>query len=76
LFSVGEKFNADTLRIIPPERLFCETDESDLTIEEIYSNVAEALGTYIEALAVQIEENVRRVFPLVTPVGKIQQDIL
>lgn len=38
--SIGEKFNADAVRIIPDERLLIETDESSLSIEEIASRIA------------------------------------
>lgn len=33
--SIGEKFNADTVKLIPDNRLMIETDESLLSIEEI-----------------------------------------
>ena len=37
--SFGEFFNAESVKITPPEKLFIETDESDKSIEEIYSNI-------------------------------------
>lgn len=39
--SFGEKFNADTVQITPLERLFVETDESKISVEEIYRKIAE-----------------------------------
>lgn len=37
-FSIGEKFNAQTAKILPNEKLFFETDYSSKTIEEIFQN--------------------------------------
>ena len=39
--SFGEKFNADSVLITPLERLFIETDESKISVEEIYRKIAE-----------------------------------
>jgi TatD DNase family protein len=37
--SFGEHFNPESVRITPPEKKLFETDESELSIEEIYSLV-------------------------------------
>lgn len=66
-FSVNDKFHDDAIRAIPLDRLFCETDVSETTIEEVYNEVANTLEISVEALASQIEENVKRIFPLVAP---------
>lgn len=42
--SFGEHFNAATVRSVPRERLFAETDESLLPIEEIIRRLSEARG--------------------------------
>ena len=55
--SLGEKFNPDSARIIPADRLYIESDESCAAIADIYAAVACAKGAYIEALAVQTEQN-------------------
>lgn len=55
--SLGEKFNPDSARIIPADRLFIESDESCAAIADIYAAVACAKGAYIEALAVQTVQN-------------------
>ena len=57
--SLGEHFNAESARIIPAERLFIESDESNLTIGEIYRRIASARGTSIEVLAAQTYSNSR-----------------
>jgi len=48
--SFGEKFNTESVRITPLERLCTETDESKLHIEEIYQKISETRGTAVEVL--------------------------
>ena len=55
--SLGERFNPDSARMIPADRLFIESDESSAAIADIYAAVACAKGAYIEALAVQTVQN-------------------
>jgi TatD DNase family protein len=38
--SYGEHFNAESVRLTPTEKLFVETDESNLNISNIYQNIA------------------------------------
>lgn len=63
-FSVNDRFNEEAIREIPLDRLFCETDTSEISIEEIYNEVANTLNMPVEELASQIEANVKQVFPL------------
>ncbi|WP_108820928.1 TatD family hydrolase [Dysgonomonas sp. Marseille-P4361] len=42
--SIGEKFNLESLKHIPVNSLFCETDESSKSIEAIYKQVSMSLG--------------------------------
>lgn len=65
-FSIGDKFNEEAVRSIPMNRLFCETDVSETSIEEIYQQLANTLDIEIETLATQIEENIKTIFPLIT----------
>jgi TatD DNase family protein len=44
-FSYGEKFNIQSVKITPLEKICVETDESSMTIEEIYKNIA-AIKSY------------------------------
>lgn len=55
--SFGEKFNNDTLKTIPLDRLFIESDESKTTIDDIYSLIAKTKGCAIEELASHIMQN-------------------
>lgn len=66
LFSINERFNDDAIREIPLDRLFCETDISETSIKDIYHEVAKALDISVEELALQITENVKRTFPLLS----------
>ena len=55
--SLSEKFNTESAKVIPMEKLFIESDESNAAIADIYAAVACAKGAYIEALAVQTVQN-------------------
>ena len=63
MFSLGDKFNVDSLKFIPPQSLFCETDESDIDIRQVYQQIAVSLNQNIEDFAAQVAENVHRIFP-------------
>ena len=68
MFSLGHKFNLDSLEFIPMDSLFCETDKDEPDITGVYQQIADALNLDIEEFAAQIALNVHRVFPtLQTP---------
>ena len=53
----------DVAASMPIENLFCETDDrDDISIEEIYVEVAKLRGITTEDLATQIEKNYKRLF--------------
>ena len=58
--SLGEQFNPDSAKAIPAERLFIESDESNVAIADIYAAVAQARGTTVEELALQTIKNAAR----------------
>jgi len=62
LFSAGSKINKESMPLIPLDSLFCETDENDMNIREIYAQAAEAMGIEIDEFAVTVAKNVQRVF--------------
>ena len=64
--SLGERFNADTARSIPDERLFIESDESEKEIAVIYREIATARGCSIEELDDIVTSNIGKVFNLVS----------
>lgn len=45
MLSFGARFNANTLRSCPPERILAETDDSELSIEEIITGLNTARGS-------------------------------
>jgi len=67
LFSVGEKINVDSLPLIPINSLFCETDEDEVDIRDIYQQAAYTLNRDLEDFANEIAKNVRRIFPTLPP---------
>lgn len=56
--SFGELFNPETVRMMPLDRIFSETDESTLSIGEIVASLSEARG---EDLTDIIASNISRV---------------
>ena len=58
--SYGEKFNTDSVKATPLEKLFIESDESKTGINDIYTTVAKAKGCSIEELGTAIERNAKR----------------
>lgn len=61
-FSIGEKFNPDSLKNIPLTDIFCETDESGLTICKVYENISSVIGVNKNHFAILVADNVGRVF--------------
>lgn len=60
--SFGACYQEEALRSVPVERLFIETDESELSIEDIYLRVAQSRGMDLKELTESIKKNVERVF--------------
>ena len=60
--SIGSHFQENTLKAIPLDRLFIETDESEESIGSIYQRVAETKGISQQELLEAINKNVREVF--------------
>lgn len=50
------------MKLIPDNRLFLETDESSLDIEDILRRAAEVRGVGVEALRETIHRNIQNVF--------------
>ena len=60
--SLGALFNNETARIIPPDRLFIESDESTETLYDIYNRIATARGCSIRELVQTITANTLRYY--------------
>ena len=60
--SFGSRFQEETVRVVPVERLFIETDESEECIEAIYRRIAEVRGVSPEELVEVVNKNVRAIF--------------
>ncbi|NDW19516.1 hypothetical protein D0T53_11425 [Dysgonomonas sp. 216] len=63
MFSVNDKFNIDSVKVIPLNMMFCETDTHDISIESVYEILADALEMPIENLTEKLENNIARTFP-------------
>ena len=60
--SIGSHFQENTLKAIPLDRLFIETDESEESIGSIYQRIAETKGIALQELIEAINKNLREVF--------------
>src|SRR5690554_32990 len=63
LFSIGDNINVESMQLTPIDSLFCETDEDEMTIREIYQQTSLARNMEMEEFAGRIAENVKRIFP-------------
>lgn len=63
LFSVGDMISVDSMPLIPLDSLFCETDEDDMPIQDVYLQASKALNMPVEEFAERVAMNVHRVFP-------------
>jgi len=62
--SYGEYYNPQSVALTPIEKMFIETDESSLPIEDILEHIASCKRMDVEELRLHFEENVCKVFPL------------
>lgn len=60
--SFGEKYQEAALCRVPADRLFIETDESEVSIGELYARAAEVRGISPEELGETLRRNVCKVF--------------
>ncbi len=49
------------------DRIFCETDEGDMSIRDVYLQASQVLNMELEEFAEAVTANVRRVFPDLQP---------
>lgn len=60
--SFGEKYQEEALRAVPADRLFIETDESTVPVEQLYARAAEVRGVSLAGLTETVRQNVLRLF--------------
>ena len=60
--SLGEYYSDETMQTVPDERLFLETDNSSLDIEDILCRAAKVRGVEVEVLRETIRRNIQNVF--------------
>lgn len=60
--SLGEHYPPETMRLIPDDRLFLETDESPLDIGEIIRHAAQVRGVEAETLRAVLRRNIQNLF--------------
>lgn len=60
--SFGARYQEETLRQIPLDRLFLETDESEVSIASLYEEAARLRGLSCSELREAVSCNIHRVF--------------
>ena len=60
--SYGEHFQEKALKATPQEKLFIETDESEIPVQEIYQSIALVHGIGLQELMESVKKNVKEVF--------------
>lgn len=60
--SFGEKYNEAALRAVPLDRLFIETDESEVDIHLLYKRAASVRGMAVDELVERVRQNINNVF--------------
>lgn len=60
--SYGEHFQENALKATPQEKLFIETDESGIPVQEIYQSIALVHGIGLQELMESVKKNVKEVF--------------
>ena len=60
--SYGEHFQENALKATPQEKLFIETDESEVPVQEIYQSIALVHGIGLQELMESVKKNVKEVF--------------
>lgn len=67
--SFGEHYNSQVMKEIPIERLFLETDESNVPIDELYNRAAAIRHISAEELKLAVLHNVNNVFGVKKPLS-------
>lgn len=64
MLSIGKKFNPQLAESIPLDKLFIESDESELPIDNIYERVAATWGVTVYELKVVIYNNYKKLLKI------------
>lgn len=63
-FSLGEFFNEESLKLIYPQRILLETDDSCINIQDVYNRVLLVLPFNMGEIGESVEQNVNSLFEL------------
>lgn len=66
-FSFGEKYNKESLALVPLNSIFCETDVADIDIVSVYENLSQDLNLPLDEFCLQVEKNIMEIFPQLIP---------
>lgn len=62
ILSIGEKYNPETIKNIPINKILIESDESTLSIEDIYKNIAQTREIEVAELEKEVEKTYKNIF--------------
>ncbi len=65
-FSLGEFFNKESVKQMPLDSIFCETDTSKVTICKVYKNISAEIGVDLNHFAILAAANIENTFGKVT----------
>lgn len=54
----------EMIKMLPPEKMFCETDDSDQPVLEVYKGVAGIKEIDLNSFVLQVQKNVSKVFEI------------
>ena len=60
--SFGIHFNTDALKEVPDDKFFLETDDSETSVKQVYTEVSKVKGINLENLILQVEKNFAEIF--------------
>lgn len=60
--SFGELYSAEALAAVPVDRVFLETDSSDVDIETLYEQAAQVCGVSVDKFREVVKANIEKVF--------------
>ena len=60
--SFGMHYSSEAMNVVPDSRLFLETDDSPVDIEDVLRDAAKVRGVEVETLREVIRRNIQNVF--------------
>lgn len=69
-FSIGESFNKESVKLLPINSVFCETDTDEVSICKVYENISVEMGVILNHFAIFAEGNFNKILLKATNIRK------